>query len=51
MSPTFTGQRADARISENTVRTHSKRIYAKLDVHKKQQLRDLVESYDPGALS
>lgn len=38
-------------VSENTVRTHSKRIYAKLDVHKKQQLRDLVESYDPGALS
>lgn len=32
-------------ISENTVRMHSKRIYAKLDVHKKQQLRDLVESY------
>ncbi len=34
-------------VSENTVRTHSKRIYAKLDVHKKQQLRDLVESYNP----
>ena len=33
-------------VSENTVRTHSKRIYAKLDVHKKQQLRDLVESYE-----
>lgn len=32
-------------ISENTVRMHSKRIYAKLDVHKKQQLRDLVDSY------
>lgn len=38
-------------ISENTVRMHSKRIYAKLDVHKKQQLRDLVESYDPGAVA
>ena len=37
-------------VSENTVRTHSKRIYAKLDVHKKQQLRDLVESYDPSSL-
>ena len=37
-------------VSENTVRTHSKRIYAKLDVHKKQQLRDLVESYDPNEL-
>ena len=37
-------------VSENTVRTHSKRIYAKLDVHKKQQLRDLVESYDPRSL-
>ncbi len=34
-------------ISENTVRMHSKRIYAKLDVHKKQDLIDLVESYDP----
>lgn len=22
-------------VSENTIRTHSKRIYAKLDVHKK----------------
>lgn len=32
-------------ISENTVRTHSKRLYAKLDIHKKQELRDLVESY------
>lgn len=32
-------------ISENTVRMHSKRIYAKLDIHKKQELRDLVSSY------
>lgn len=38
-------------VSENTVRTHSKRIYAKLDIHKKQQLRDLVDSYDPSAVS
>lgn len=34
-------------VSENTVRTHSKRIYAKLDVHKKQELRDLVETFNP----
>lgn len=34
-------------ISENTVRMHSKRIYAKLDVHKKQDLIDLVESFNP----
>ena len=30
-------------ISENTVRTHTKRIYAKLDVHKKAELIALVE--------
>lgn len=34
-------------ISENTVRMHSKRIYSKLDVHKKQDLIDLVESARP----
>lgn len=34
-------------VSENTVRTHSKRIYTKLDVHKKQELRDLVETFNP----
>lgn len=34
-------------ISENTVRMHSKRIYTKLDVHKKQDLIDLVDSFDP----
>lgn len=34
-------------ISVNTVRTHSKRLYGKLDIHKKQQLRDLVERYTP----
>ena len=33
-------------ISENTVRMHSKRIYAKLDIHK-QDLIDLVDSFDP----
>ncbi len=36
-------------ISENTVRMHSKRIYAKLDVHKKQDLIDLVEAARPHA--
>lgn len=37
-------------VSENTIRTHSKRIYAKLDVHKRQELRDLIESFDPHEL-
>lgn len=32
-------------ISENTVRTHTKRIYAKLDVHKKQELIDLTDRF------
>ena len=31
-------------VSENTVRTHSKRIYVKLDIHKRQELIALVES-------
>ena len=31
-------------ISENTVRGHVKRLYAKLDVHNKQELVDRVES-------
>ena len=34
-------------VSENTVRTHSKRIYVKLDIHKRQELIDLVESFKP----
>ena len=37
-------------VSENTVRTHSKRIYAKLDIHRKQELADLVDSFDPRTL-
>lgn len=37
-------------VSENTIRTHSKRIYAKLDVHKKQELIDLIESTEEDAL-
>lgn len=32
-------------ISENTVRTHMKRLYAKLGIHKKQELIDLAHSY------
>lgn len=34
-------------ISENTVKTHLKRIYAKLAVHKKQDLIDLLEEFSP----
>ena len=34
-------------VSENTIRTHSKRIYAKLDIHKKQELVDLLETFHP----
>lgn len=34
-------------VSENTIRTHSKRIYAKLDIHKKQKLVDLLETFNP----
>ena len=40
----------DLVVSENTIRTHSKRIYAKLDIHKKQELLDLIESFDPSEL-
>ncbi len=32
-------------VSENTIRTHSKRIYAKLDIHKRQELIDLINSF------
>lgn len=32
-------------ISENTVRTHSKRIYGKLGIHKKQELIALSETF------
>lgn len=31
-------------LSENTIRSHSKTLYTKLDVHSKQELIDLVES-------
>ncbi len=33
-------------ISENTMRTHNKRIYAKLDIHKKQELLVLIDQMD-----
>ena len=37
-------------LSENTIRTHSKRIYAKLAIHKKQDLIDLINEFDPREL-
>ena len=40
----------DLVVSENTIRTHSKRIYTKLDIHKKQELLDLIDSFDPSEL-
>lgn len=33
-------------VSENTIRTHSKRIYAKLNVHKKQELIDMLKAVE-----
>ncbi len=38
-------------VSENTARTHAKRFYTKLDIHKKQQLVELVGTFDPDALN
>lgn len=32
-------------ISENTVKTHVRRLYAKLEIHKKQQLFNMVNNY------
>ena len=40
----------DLVVSENTIRTHSERIYTKLDIHKKQELLDLIDSFDPSEL-
>lgn len=34
-------------VSENTIRTHSKRIYTKLNIHRRQELLDLIESFSP----
>ena len=33
-------------ISENTVRTHTKKLYLVLDVHSKQEIISLIESVD-----
>ena len=33
-------------VSENTIRTHTKRIYAKLDIHKKRDLIEMLETVD-----
>lgn len=38
---------AQLSVSENTVRTHAKRIYSKLDIHSKQELSNLVRRFDP----
>ncbi len=45
----FTGPAIAERlfISKNSIRTHNKRIYTKLDVHKKTELLELIESYLP----
>lgn len=40
----------DLVVSENTIRTHCRRLYAKLGVHKKQEFLDLVRSFDPAEL-
>lgn len=40
----------DLVVSENTIRTHSKRIYTKLAIHKKQELLDLIDEFDPRSL-
>jgi DNA-binding CsgD family transcriptional regulator len=33
-------------VSENTIRTHSKRLYVKLGIHKRQSLLDLLEEIE-----
>lgn len=38
-------------ISENTVRTHTKRLYNKLGIHKKQELLETLSHYDPSTLT
>lgn len=37
-------------LSENTIRTHAKAIYKKLDVHRKQDLLDLVGSFETDSI-
>ena len=34
-------------LSESTVRTHARNLYAKLDVHSREQLKELVEAFHP----
>lgn len=34
-------------VSENTIRTHARRIYSKLAIHKRQELLDLVNAFTP----
>ena len=34
-------------VSENTVRTHSKHIYTKLDIHSRQELGELISTVNP----
>ena len=36
----------DLQIAKGTARTHIENIYRKLDVHKQQELIDLVETYE-----
>ncbi|MDR2587192.1 MAG: LuxR C-terminal-related transcriptional regulator [Coriobacteriales bacterium] len=36
-------------VTENTVRTHMKRIYSKLAIHKRQELLDLLETLEQSA--
>ena len=37
-------------VSINTVRTHSRHIYAKLDIHKRQALLDMLYEIDENEL-
>lgn len=37
----------DLQIAKGTARTHIENIYRKLDVHKQQELIDLVDNYEP----
>lgn len=36
-------------ISANTVKTHIKRIYRKVDIHSRQELADMVEDFENSA--
>ena len=45
----ITEMASDLSISENTVKTHVKRIYGKLGVHSKQEVIDLAQSSGPTA--